>query len=80
MATCLCDGCSQRFCGKHLDEHRKNLEKEFDQIETNHDELRQMFNDQKHSLMNEIDQCREQLINYIKFVFLDIEKKIEGFS
>ena len=92
MRTYLCDGCSQRFCGKHLDEHRKNLEKQFEQIEINHDELRQILNDsRKHPLMNEINQweidsidkikqtanqCRERFINYTKWSFLHIENKL----
>ena len=71
MRTYLCDGCSQRFCLKHLDEHRKNLEREFDQIETNHDELRQMINEQKrdstkHPLINKIDQWERNSIEKIK--------------
>ena len=71
MRTYICDGCSQRFCHKHLDEHRTNLEKEFDQIETDHDELRQMFNEQKenprtHPLIQEIDQWETTSINKIQ--------------
>ena len=71
MRTYLCDGCSQRFCHKHLDEHRKNLKRELDQMESNHDELRQMINEQKqdprkHPLMKEIDQWERKSIEQIQ--------------
>lgn len=66
----MCDGCSQRFCRKHLDEHHQNLEREFDQIETNHDELRQMINEhkqdpKKHPLIEQIDQWEVSSIKKI---------------
>ena len=69
--TYLCDGCSQRFCREHLDEHQKNLEQGFDQLTTNHDELRQMINDRKqhsrkHPIIKEIDQWEINAIEKIK--------------
>ena len=71
MRTYLCDGCSQRFCRKHLDEHHKDLERQFDQMETHHDQLREMINQhrenaQEHSLMKEIDQWEINAIGKIK--------------
>ena len=64
MRTYLCDGCSQRFCLKHLDEHRKHLEKEFDQIETEHDEFRQMINEHKQ------DSTMHPIIEFINSISL----------
>ena len=71
MRTYLCDGCSQRFCLKHLDEHRKHLEKEFDQIETEHDEFRQMINEHKqdstmHPIIDQINQWERNSIDRVK--------------
>ena len=65
--TYLCDGCSKRFCRDHLDEHQKDLENGFDQLATDHDELRQMINDRKrYSIIKEIDQWEMDSINKIK--------------
>ena len=36
--TFPCEGCSQRFCRKDLDEHQKDLEKQLNHIENDHDQ------------------------------------------
>lgn len=84
MRTYTCDGCLQRFCHKHLDEHRKNLEREFDQIETDHDELRQMINEHKqdrkeHPLIDEIDQWEISSIDKIKETANQCRKKLTDY-
>lgn len=71
MRTYLCDGCSQRYCRKHLDEHHNDLERQFDQLETHHDELRAMIIQQKqdrreHSIMKEIERWEIDSIEKIK--------------
>lgn len=71
MRTYLCDGCSQRFCLTHLGDHRKNLEREFDEIETDHDEFRQMINEQKqhstkHPTIDQINQWERKSIDQVK--------------
>lgn len=69
--TFVCDGCSRRFCRVHLDEHQEILEKEFDQIETRHDVLRERINafeqdPMKHPLMIEINEWENISINIVK--------------
>ena len=56
-----CEGCSQIFCRKHVNEHRDILSHQLDEIVLEHDTLQQTIaerNDQKnyrHSLLKQID-------------------------
>ena len=45
--TYICEGCAKRFCIEHLLQHRTNIEQEFDQLQNDHDQLRQQINDLK---------------------------------
>jgi outer membrane murein-binding lipoprotein Lpp len=69
--TFICGGCLQNFCHNDLTKHVQNLGKELDGIENDHDEFRQILNDQKNdstkrSLIQEIDKWEEDSINNIK--------------
>ena len=65
--TYICQGCSQHFCLDHLPEHRKNLGQQLEQIQNDHDQLRQDFMEQpsdrmKHPLSKQIDQWEKKSI------------------
>ena len=59
--TYTCEGCSERFSIDHLLQHRTNIEQKFDQLQNDHDQLRQQINDlesdgTKHPLVQRIEQ------------------------
>lgn len=69
--TYLCHGCSRKFCLPHLTEHRQDLALQLEQLENDHDGLRQKLHDQQnnqidHPLMNRIDQWEKNSIAKIK--------------
>ena len=69
--TYICQGCSNHFCIDHLLQHRNNIEREFDQLQTNHDQFRQQINDfqidpTKHPIIELIDTWEQDSINKIK--------------
>ena len=69
--TYFCQGCLNRFCLNHLNTHRQNLHQELDQIQTDHDQLRQNLNEEKsnpddHGLIKQIDQWEQNSIEKIK--------------
>jgi chromosome segregation ATPase len=66
-----CEGCFQIFCYNHLNDHRQELNKIFEEIETNRDVFRQTLNEQKtdpknHSLIKQIDQWESNSIAIIQ--------------
>ena len=69
--TYSCVGCSQYFCFDCLSKHRTYVQQEFDQLQNNHDLIRQQINDikmdsTKHPLMTQIDQWEKDSIDKIK--------------
>ena len=69
--TYICEGCAKRFCIEHLLQHRTNIEQQFDQLQNDHDQLRQQINDlesdpTKHPLIERIEQWEMDSINRIK--------------
>ena len=71
IRTFMCRGCSKDFCSKCLSQHLELLSKELDEIETDHDQFRQIFNEEQQnpsnrSLIDEINQWEEDSINKIK--------------
>jgi len=59
-ATLKCGGCLQDFCYNHSTEHRNELSKQLDEVETTRDIFRQILTEQttkpqKHALMQQID-------------------------
>jgi len=63
-----CEGCSQIFCRKHVNEHRDMLSHQLDEIVLQHDILQQTIIDQndgkniQHSLLKQIDQWEKDSI------------------
>ena len=69
--TYICQGCSNHFCFPHLSEHRTNIAREFDELQNDHDQLRQQIIDwkndfTKHPLIKQIDQWEKDSIKIIK--------------
>ena len=69
--TLTCVGCSQNFCRYDFELHLETFNKQLDEIENDHDELRQTIIDQeqgfeKHSLIQYVDQWEEYSIDQIK--------------
>jgi len=70
-STFRCSGCSQEFCFNHLTDHKRQLNKQLDEIEINRDLFQRSLNDriskpQKHVLIQEIDQWEQDSINKIR--------------
>ena len=66
-----CEGCSQHFCIKHLNDHHELISKEFDGIEDKRSAFRDIFTDRKsnveqHSLMKQIDQWEHDAIEKVQ--------------
>jgi len=70
-STFRCDGCLRNFCRDDLTKHLQTLSKQLDEIENDHDELRQTIIEQKedskkHPLIQQVDHWEEDSINKIK--------------
>jgi hypothetical protein len=71
--TYSCSGCEKHFCFEHLSEHRTKIEQEFDQLQNNHDQIREQINGlkinpTKHSFNKQIDQWGNgSFINHITY-------------
>ena len=69
--TYKCGGCAKDFCFNHLTEHRQIINRQFDEIENDHDQFRQALIEQKtdvqrHPLIGEINLWEEESIRMIK--------------
>ena len=69
--TYLCEGCSEHFCFEHLSQHRTEIAQEFDQLQNDHNQVRQKIDDFKihpanHPLIKRIDRWEKVSINKIK--------------
>jgi Rad3-related DNA helicase len=70
-ATLRCGGCLQEYCSKHLENHRQELNKQFDEIEVNRDLFRQLLTEQmqkpeNNRLMEQINQWEGRSIEKIQ--------------
>jgi len=70
-STVRCDGCSQPFCYNHFGDHRQELSKQIDEIQSIRDLFRQTLTEQtgkpeKHELIKQIDQWERNSINIIR--------------
>lgn len=66
-----CEGCAKLFCFKHLADHRQELDKEFEQIETNYNLLYESMNQRsegpsQHVMIERINQWEQNSIMKIK--------------
>ncbi len=69
--TSKCWGCLEDFCYHHLGEHRQELNKQFNEIEIEHDLFHQTLNEQtneprKHPIIQQIDQWKQNSIDKIR--------------
>ena len=69
--TYSCQGCSKRFCLDDLTKHRISLNQQLEQIQNDHDDLRQNLNNLKlnpleYFLIEQIDQWEKESIDKIK--------------
>ncbi len=69
--TYACEGCQQRFCLNHLNDHNKELATQLDEIEDQRNIFKQIIsehnsNPEKHSLFKEISKWEENSIQKIK--------------
>src|ERR1700733_4792261 len=70
-ATFKCTGCLEEFCYKHLTDHRQELNKQLNDIEMNHNLLRQTLNQNienpnNHFLIQKIDQWEQDSMKKIQ--------------
>jgi chromosome segregation ATPase len=66
-STLKCTGCAQDFCSNHLNDHRQELNQQFDEIELNTDLFRQTLNEQtNNSFIQQINQWEKESINKIQ--------------
>ncbi len=71
ISAVICEGCLQIFCFNHLNDHRQQLNQQFDELEINRDLFRQTFNEQindprKHFLIKQIDKWEFDSIEIIQ--------------
>lgn len=69
-AILRCVGCSKDFCYTHVADHRQELGKQLDEVETTRDIFRQSINEQKSrpvnsNLMKQIDQWESSAISKV---------------
>jgi len=93
-STYKCEGCSLDFCFNHLNEHRQIIQKQFDELENDHDQFKQRIIQQLNDLLiQQIDQweeysieiikqtpeqCRQKLIKYINQNIIQIENDLNN--
>lgn len=68
-----CKGCSKTYCLNHFNEHRQQLETQFDDIEVNRDVFRQNLTEsiahlEKHILIRQVNQWENESYDKIKQV------------
>ena len=66
-----CEGCSQKFCYNHFDDHRQELNKQMDELEVIRDIIREKITEEiteprKHAVIELIDQWEKDSINKIR--------------
>lgn len=80
-AAYTCGGCSQEFCFKHLSDHRQELSKQLDEIETSRDSFQQTLNErtndpQRNSLLRQIDSWEHDSIRTIQQTAAEAREKL----
>ncbi|CAF1425296.1 unnamed protein product [Adineta steineri] len=69
--TYTCEGCSKRFCSRHIPEHQQRLNEGLNHITDDYNEFRQRINEQKqnphnHSLLKQINQWERNSVEKIQ--------------
>jgi len=80
-ATLRCGGCLQELCFNHSLDHRQELNKQLDEIETTCDLFRQTLTEQttdpqKHSLIQQINDWERNSLNKIRQTAEEARKKV----
>ncbi|CAF3905655.1 unnamed protein product [Rotaria sp. Silwood1] len=76
-----CFGCQKDFCYRHVAEHRQELNKQMDELTTNHDQLQQTIVEQEaqpncHPLIQKINEWEQESINKIHRTADDARKQV----
>ncbi|CAF3915235.1 unnamed protein product [Rotaria sordida] len=76
-----CRGCGKDFCYRHVAEHRQELNKQMDELTTNHDELQQTITEQEvrpncHPLIQKINKWEQESIDKIHQTADDARKQV----
>jgi phosphomevalonate kinase len=79
--TFICEGCTQNFCLNCIKKHVQTLHQGLDQIENEHDEFRQILNEQKddsknHQLIQKINQWEKDSIEKIEQIAKDCRERL----
>ena len=75
-----CEGCMQRFCLKHANEHRNFLQYELDEIMFEHVKMIKTFDENKHQssiLMEQINQWEKNSIEKIQQMAQDVRGQLQ---
>ncbi|CAF3642077.1 unnamed protein product [Rotaria sp. Silwood1] len=80
-AIFTCRGCQKDFCYRHVAEHRQELNKQMDELTTNHDQLQQTIVEQEaqpncHPLIQKINEWEQESINKIHRAADDARKQL----
>jgi hypothetical protein len=78
----ICSGCEQQFCFKHIDEHRKQLLEQINQIDQEYNTLKQNLDgNRKHGpLLAEIDRWEKKSIEAIQSTAETARKDLQQLS
>ncbi|UJR32973.1 hypothetical protein I4U23_020436 [Adineta vaga] len=78
-SVCICRGCKKLFCMKHIEAHKKDLQKELDCIEEEHKTARKTFDQWNKSkqLSDDIDQWETDFIEKVKSAAVAARKDLK---
>ncbi|CAF0921078.1 unnamed protein product, partial [Didymodactylos carnosus] len=77
-----CEGCQQKFCRKHSNEHREELAKRLETIVFEHDLIQQQLQNTsnsttKHPIFTQIDKWETESVNKIKQASSDARNQLQ---
>ena len=83
--TYPCQGCRKEFCFDDLAQHRKDLVQQLNQLQNDHNKLRQNLNDHKtdskaHTLIQQIDRWENHSIDKIKQIAQQCRERWMNYS
>ncbi|CAF0901527.1 unnamed protein product [Rotaria sordida] len=76
-----CSGCQKDFCYRHVAEHRQELNKQMDELTTDHDQFQQIIAEQEsqpncHPLIQKINKWEQESINKVHQAAEDARKQL----
>ncbi|CAF4162562.1 unnamed protein product [Rotaria sp. Silwood2] len=77
----ICRGCGKDFCYRHVVEHRQEINKQMDELTTNHDQFQQTIAEQEvqpncHPLIQKINEWEQESIDKIHRAADDARKQV----